>query len=589
MRRIAPLLALAALLLAAPATRAADRYALANGCWTLTTAAGAIGKAGGGYRVGADPERFYLKATRLGAYLLYGRDRDYLAAQGAEVVPAAAPGAESDWTIDVRGDAYTIVNDALDRALVVADGRLATGPRADAAAFGFERADGCSTFPEVEVNAEGTPGRRLPFGETRGLMDLHLHIMAFEFIGGRSHCGRPWHPYGVEVALRDCEDHYVANGNAGLLENLLSSGSPVGSHDPVGWPTFKDWPRYDSLTHEQTYSRWVERAWRGGLRLMTALLVDNGLLCEVYPYKADRPNVCNEMATVRLEAQRLHEFQDYIDAQSGGPGKGWFRIVKTPFQARRVMNRGKLAVVMGIEISKLFDCGEFRDVPECDREAIDRQLDEVHAMGVRQMELVNKWDNALVGVAGDGGTNGVVTNNGNFLETGHYLAMKTCDGDGHAHDREQVTATGVPDDRDPLVGGILDAFLPDDATPVTYPPAPHCNQRGLTPLGAYTLRRMVEKKMLFDPDHMSAIGRDQAMTVMESLDYPGVLSSHSWSDPTTIPRIYRLGGTVTPHEKSVEKFVDAWREHRAARPGARSRSCRRPSRCPSSSAGRARA
>ena len=41
--------------------------------------------------------------------------------------------------------------------------------------------------------------------------------------------------------------------------------------------------------------------------------------------------------------------QDYIDAQFGGPGKGFYRIVKTPFEARRVINSGKMAVVMGIE------------------------------------------------------------------------------------------------------------------------------------------------------------------------------------------------------------------------------------------------
>jgi hypothetical protein len=547
----------AALAAAAPAS-AADRYALANGCWTLTSPGGAIGKDGGGYRAGGGTaEAFYLKATRLGGYMLFGRDGDFLAADGDTVVNAAAPGAESDWTVDVRDGLYTIVNDTLDRSLVVRDGRLATGPEADATGFGFEAAQGCKEFPEIETSTEGEPRARLAFGESRGFMDLHLHLMAFEFLGGRAHCGRPWHPYGVTVAMTDCPDHYIADGNTAVLENVLSDGSPAGSHDPTGWPAFTDWPRHDSLTHEQTYYKWVERAWRGGLRMMTVLLVDNAVLCEVYPYKQ---NPCNEMNTVRLEARRLREFEDYIDAQSGGPGKGWFRIVTDPYQARRVMNRGKLAVIPGIEVSKLFDCGEFNDAPECTREQIDAQLDEVHKLGVRQMELVNKFDNALTGVAGDSGATGQITNAGNLIETGHFWAMQTCEGDGHAHDREQVYALGGVD-RDPLVGNILRTFLPPDLSSVTYPSPPHCNQRGLTPLGAYLLRRMVEKKMIFDPDHMSVIARDQAMTVMESYDYPGVVSSHSWSDPTTLPRIYELGGTISPHEKSAKSFVEAWQEH----------------------------
>ena len=41
--------------------------------------------------------------------------------------------------------------------------------------------------------------------------------------------------------------------------------------------------------------------------------------------------------------------QGCIDARHGGPGRGWYRIVTDPFEARRVINQGKLAVVMGME------------------------------------------------------------------------------------------------------------------------------------------------------------------------------------------------------------------------------------------------
>ncbi len=55
----------------------------------------------------------------------------------------------------------------------------------------------------------------------------------------------------------------------------------------------------------------------------------------------------------------------YVDRKSGGPGKGWLRVVRDPFEARKVINRGKLAVVMGIEVSKLFDCDLHNDTPSC--------------------------------------------------------------------------------------------------------------------------------------------------------------------------------------------------------------------------------
>src|ERR671917_419779 len=134
----------------------------------------------------------------------------------------------------------------------------------------------------------------------------------------------------------------------------------------------------------------------GGLRVFVNLFVENRVLCELYPLKK---NSCDEMDSVRLQARRIRELQNYIDAQEGGPGKGWFRIVTDPFEARRVINGGKMAVILGIEISRLFDCRLYRNVPQCSKAQIDRQLAEVYNLGVRQMELLNKYDNALGGVA----------------------------------------------------------------------------------------------------------------------------------------------------------------------------------------------
>jgi microsomal dipeptidase-like Zn-dependent dipeptidase len=553
---------------AAAALPADARYTLANGCYGLKALSGSgfVAKApGGGYssttaRIDG-AERFRMKATALGSYMLYGSAGDFLAA-GAQnrAVTAARPTEAADWSVEIDGDAYRIALPASDKALavdpsgalVLVDPRSAGGREL----FGFEPAEGCATFPEAETNVTGEPSSgATAFGEVRGLLDAHMHMMAFEFLGGRAHCARPWSRFGVTVALVDCPDHEPGGAGA-ALENAISFGNPARTHDTVGWPTFKDWPHHKSLTHEQSYYKWTERAWRGGLRLYVNLLVDNAVLCELYPYKQ---NSCNEMDGVRLQHRRIHELQDYIDAQSGGPGKGWLRIVENPFEARRVINQGKLAVVLGIEVSKLFDCGEFNDQPECDAEQIDRNLEAVHAMGVRDMELVNKFDNALAGVAGDSGTTGGVVNTGNKYETGHYWDMQTCHDHTHpgAHDRNQTAAPGG-DGRDALAGGLLDMFLPAGLTPV-YPEPPHCNSRGLTPLGEHLVRRMIDKQMIIDPDHLSVRARDQLLNVVESEGYSGIVSSHSWSTPESLPRIYKLGGVITPYAGSSTSFAEAWR------------------------------
>ena len=241
-----------------------------------------------------------------------------------------------------------------------------------------------------------------------------------------------------------------------MLETALNK-EPSPTHDPVGWPTFKDWPSWSSLTHEQSYYRWVERAWMGGLRVYVNLLVENKVLCEIYPYKK---NSCNEMESVRLQAKDIYKMQDYIDAQAGGPGKGFFRIVKDPFEARRVVNDGKLAVVLGIEVSEPFDCQVVNDRPTCDAAKIDRDLDEMYDLGVRDMEIINKFDNALAGVAGDDGSTGAVVNNGNKLETGKYWQMQTCKGHPEGvSDKEQPTV--FTHNTDALIGNGIQALLPE--------------------------------------------------------------------------------------------------------------------------------
>ena len=125
---------------------------------------------------------------------------------------------------------------------------------------------------EIELNASGIPWRGASsYAEVEGTVDAHNHVTAYEFLGGDAHCGEPWNPSGPAAALVDCPDHHP-NGAGAVLEKALY-GNPLRTHDPVGWPTFKDWPAPSSQTHEQTYYRWIERAYLGGVRIMVNDLV----------------------------------------------------------------------------------------------------------------------------------------------------------------------------------------------------------------------------------------------------------------------------------------------------------------------------
>ena len=354
----------------------------------------------------------------------------------------------------------------------------------------------------------------------------------------------------------------MTNGYGAVMENFLSG---TNGHDPVGWPTFKDWPAPGSLTHEGTYYKWMERSWRAGQRILVNLLVENNKLCELYPLKR---NSCDDMDSIRLQAKDMRAFQDYIDAQSGGPGQGWYRIVTSPDQARKVINAGKLAVVMGIETSVPFGCTQKLGVPDmrCSKATIDRQLDEVRAMGVTQMELVNKFDNALAGVAGDAGSTGYLVNSANTLETGSPWRMQTCDpNDPEVHDKDQDNSVPVDSGQipaqDALFGAVAKAAginLP--AVPV-YPAHHHCNTMGLSELGEFTIRGLAERHMIFDPDHMSVKARKASLDLIDALGYSGIVSSHSWSTPDAYPRIYDQQGFITPYAGDSTGFVDKWKRH----------------------------
>ncbi|WP_435770675.1 hypothetical protein [Nocardioides sp. SYSU DS0651] len=542
-----------------------DRYAMAGGCYTLQEAATGrfVTRSGTSLAVAAVPRgsaaAFYFKATRLGGYLLHTDAGEVALGSDGAVGIAAEPSRQADWTARQSGAGLTFEL-APGRGIRVVDGgRLRGGVPTP---FRLRVAGACPAYPEAEVNVTGDPHAGVTsYQEVRGFVDAHTHGMAFEFLGGQVHCGRPWHEYGAPYALQDCADHKLTGGKGALLEAALSGEL---SHDPVGWPTFKDWPAPESLTHEGTYWKWLERAWRGGQRLFVNLLVENNKLCQIYPLKR---NSCDDMDSIRLQAKQMFALQDYIDAQFGGPGKGFYRIVRDPFEARRVVNAGKMAVVMGIETSVPFGC-TFKavlgtDVPACTAAEIDANLDEMHALGVRQMELVNKFDNALAGVAGDAGEVGLVVNAANFLETGTFWAMRHCEpADGESADNPQIALPDVGgQQQDALFGAIGEVFgglLP--AIPLYGPPA-HCNKRGLTALGEHTVRGLAERRMIFDPDHLSVKARVAAMDLIEELRYPGVISSHSWSTPDAYPRIYEAGGFITPYAGDSTGFVDKWRRH----------------------------
>ncbi|MFE9622636.1 discoidin domain-containing protein [Streptomyces sp. NPDC006527] len=403
--------------------------------------------------------------------------------------------------------------------------------------------------PDSQINVTGEPFTGTDAqGEVRGFVDAHNHLMSNEAFGGRLICGRTFSAAGIADALKDCPEHYP-DGTLAIFDYITHGGD--GRHDPVGWPTFKDWPAYDSMTHQANYYAWIERAWRGGQRVLVNDLVTNGVICSVYFFK-DRS--CDEMTSIRLQAKLTYDLQAHIDTMYGGTGKGWFRIVTDSAQAREVIRQGKLAVVLGVETSEPFGCKQILDIPQCGKEDIDKGLDELYALGVRSMFLCHKFDNALCGVRFDSHGLGTAVNVGQFLSTGTFWRTEKCTG---------------PQKDNPIGGAAApeaEADLPAGVEVPAYDENARCNVRGLTDLGEYALRGMMKRKMMVEIDHMSVKATGRVLDILEAESYPGVLSSHSWMDLNWTERVYSLGGFVAQYMHGSEEFgaeakrTDALRE-----------------------------
>lgn len=515
--------------------QAQTRYSLVHGCYALSSPSR-------GTPIAPSVGPFTMQAAALGVYLLYGPQGDYLTDDGTgNLSGASTPSAATEWTVDgSSAQGFTMTN-------------AGTGMRLPVT---FVPATGCAAYPEAQVDAVGTPfSGASPEADVLGTVEGHAHVTAFEFLGGDWHCGRPWSPFGVQYALpASCAAE--EQGTNGAFESLIDFGGatrPAGMH---GWPTFVDWPSPTALAEEGDYYTGIERAWKAGLRLMVTDLVDNEALCSLMTTKH---NPCNDMGAVKIQSADLYALQNYIDAQSGGPGKGWFRIVTDPFQARQVINEGKLAVIEGIEVSRIFGCGEVNDVPQCDPQQIDAGLQEVHDLGVRTFFPIHEFDNAFGGTKMIAGEMGTVVNAGNRDETGSFWNLAPCPAQDQDAAQVNVPAAGPLAS---LVNGPLATLLHGSALPV-YGSGPQCNTRGITDLGTYVINQMIKDHFLIQLDHMDSSTATSALAIATAHHYSGVISAHCCSSPQLFKGIYDDGGFISPPAEPAPAFVATWKADKA--------------------------
>jgi microsomal dipeptidase-like Zn-dependent dipeptidase len=522
---------------------------IANACFALRSAATGryVGVNGQGYRADQQTEgtaaAFFWKPASLRSYLPMDQGGSLLGLNaGGSVGRQATPGPASDWTLLPSGRRSVRVRALSQRRWLTASASgelIASSGAGRTTIFRLVRDRGCTPFPEADVSATGRSFRGSDHkGDVFGFADMHVHITANLRAGGAVLSGEPYDPYGISEALGHDADVHGADGSLDITGNLLRTGLPFGTHDTHGWPTFAGWPVHGTITHQQTYYVWLKRAWLAEERLVVAQTVEDQSICEIETVKT---HSCDETTAVRQQVQELRGLQNYIDAQAGGKGRGWFRLVYNPRQARDVIERGKLAVLIGIESSNLFGCSEQMDVPQCGRRDIDRGIRNARRLGVRTVFPMHWTDNAFGGAAIEGDGRGTFINVLERFQTGHYFRTGPCPEPGQGETMGSLSAFEL---------SFLSNYFPaakqlaQEPFPV-YPAGIQCNAKGLTPLGSYLIRRLMANHMLIEMDHMSEWARESVLRMAKRRRYP-LVSSHTgtggyWT-PDQLRQLYALGG-----------------------------------------------
>ena len=576
-----------------PSDQVLTRFDLYNQCWVMKADGAYVTRDGDRFFASAsgvdEAEKFYMRAANLGRYLFYTTDEQLMTARNAPsesrsigAVPQSRPTDGSDWTFMEAGEALSA--STLNGSLAVGgDGQLVLGDTP--AALTFERAQGCAVYPEMPLGVIGTTYTGNPNEPVIGFADVHTHMaMGSEMSDGSRDVGpsaggvmygQAVHRFGVTHALENCRRHHGPNG---ILdpEALILDLTPGATHDTQGWPTFVDWPFHDSQLHQQMYWRWLERAWMAGLRLMTIHGTNIEALCQVAQLVGGDRDLqlgdatCRDMEVGVLQVEYLTDIQDYIDAQFGGPGKGFFRIVGSPDEARQVIAQGKLAVIPGLEFSNIFGCNvRFgplgNEVSGCTREQIDAEIDRVWDLGVRQVFPYHDVDSALGGAGLFQNFLEII----NFVGTGRFWETYPCEdggeGDTYFYNAGMTSLTSpLPLGGDPLTDALLE--LTQGLLP-TLKTGRRCNERNVTDLGIYAIDKMMKKGFIIDIDH-AEIRSKQIMldyTATTAPDYP-LVSGHSGQGGLSNAQAQQLlaqGGVIYPINQNGEghiAFLDKLRE-----------------------------
>lgn len=359
---------------------------------------------------------------------------------------------------------------------------------------------------------------------------MHCHPMAHLGFGGRVIAGAPWHERGIDQALANCEGVGGAHRAFGFAGSILGYfiREQSEAHGPCGAPTFLNWPRHDTLYHQQMYIDWLRRAHVHGLRLMCAVAVNNELLARLCgAVRYSDPNML-ESQVRGLRQMVAHAERVALDA--GQPP--WLGIADSPAAARSLIADGRLALVVGVEMDTLESLARrtgndepshlsagpslptrsLHDAP-FELAEVGAVLDALQALGVSMVNPVHLADNSFGGTA-------IYDDRFDLLNRwlrGSYLA---------AEPSPEVAfqlgkSSGVT-----MAAMRALAQVPPRSDAGLNGPEGHVNAKGLSPVGRAFVEEAMRRGFIVDVDHLSSKAVDEVLALARARNYP-VVSSHA--------------------------------------------------------------
>lgn len=408
----------------------------------------------------------------------------------------------------------------------------------------------------------------------QGIVDLHTHPMSYLGFGkkavhgvldigsiipaGTNNCNAaPKRATTIDEALGNCNSTHGGWGvdntcgdylRAAIINYALDAdfkyvvpfeSNPHGDHVHAGYPDFPAWPHQSSILHQQMWVDWIRRAHAGGINVIVALTVNSELLATIT--NGDGPFDDKSVAT-----QQITEMKLFVNRHND-----FMEIAYSPTDMRRIVNSGKLAVILGMEVDKI---GNFGKPGVLTNETTVRaEIKNLYDSGIRYAFPVHLIDNSFGGTA----VYSMLFNfankhaNGSHFKVVHspdpnikYSADIRVDGTPTPAGLDNALILGVygllqgigeipapcfndvlkcspPPGKIRCCGSyesIMNIMKPSPELDVyKFIPAGHMNANGLTSLGEVAINEMMKLGIMIDIDHMGETAQNRAVQIAEGI------------------------------------------------------------------------